>query len=147
RAADGSYRWHLGRAVPIRRADGAIDFWIGTATDIHDQKRIEEAQRFLLEAGVELASTLDSRVSLERMARLAVPRIADACRIATEDTSLVESQLTASTIRVPIEIHGRTLGSITLEVTDSGRRFDERDLDTALALAQRAALAIENSRL
>ncbi|NUR76212.1 MAG: response regulator, partial [Thermoleophilia bacterium] len=34
RAADGTYRWHLGRAVPIRTESGAIDFWIGTATDI-----------------------------------------------------------------------------------------------------------------
>ena len=33
---------------------GEIDFWIGTATDIDDRKRIEEAQRFLLEAGGEL---------------------------------------------------------------------------------------------
>src|SRR5207247_1154969 len=48
RAGDGTYRWHLGRALPIRRADGSIDFWIGTATDIDDRKRIEEAQRFLL---------------------------------------------------------------------------------------------------
>ena len=36
-------------AVPIRE-DGAIDFWIGTATDIDDRKRTEEAQRFLLDA-------------------------------------------------------------------------------------------------
>src|ERR671931_1776722 len=47
RAADGSYRWHLGRAVPIKR-DGEIEFWVGTATDIDDQKRIEQAQDFLL---------------------------------------------------------------------------------------------------
>ena len=43
--------------------------------------------------------------------------------------------------------HGQTLGSITLEAGDSGRRFDETDLDIAHALAQHAALAIENSRL
>jgi two-component system phosphate regulon sensor histidine kinase PhoR len=42
--------------------------------------------------------------------------------------------------------HGRTLGSITLDVHDSGRRFDETDLDIARALAQRSALAVENSR-
>ena len=27
--------------------DGEIEFWVGTATDIHDRKRIEDAQRFL----------------------------------------------------------------------------------------------------
>src|SRR5205085_8580040 len=74
RATDGSYRWHLGRAVPIRGGDGEIEFWIGTATDIHDHKRIEQGQRFLLDAGVALASSLDHRVALEQVAELAVPR-------------------------------------------------------------------------
>src|SRR6185369_17675332 len=43
RASDGSYRWHLGRASAIRDADGRIMKWFGTATDIDDQKRAEEA--------------------------------------------------------------------------------------------------------
>jgi PAS domain S-box-containing protein len=38
----GDYHWHLGRAVPLRDEDGAIDFWIGTATDIHDRKLAEQ---------------------------------------------------------------------------------------------------------
>lgn len=147
RAADSSYRWHLGRAVPIRGADGAIEFWIGTATDIHDQKRIEEGQRFLLDAGVELARTLDFRGSFARVSELAVPRIADACRYDTEHAECDEPQLSADTICVPMTAHGRTLGSITLEVNESGRRFDETDLDIARALAQRSALAVENTQL
>jgi PAS domain S-box-containing protein len=147
RAADGTYRWHLGRAVPIRRAGGEIEFWIGTGTDIHVQKRIEEGQRFLLDAGVELARTLDRRVALEAVSRLAVPRIADACRFDTESAACDEPKLTPSTICVPMKAHGRTFGSITLEVDESGRRFDQTDLDIARALAQRAALAVESSRL
>ena len=81
RAADGTYRWHLGRAVPIRDETGAIDFWIGTATDIDDRKRIEEAQRFLLDAGAQLSLTLDWRAGLRAIARLAVPRVADWCAV------------------------------------------------------------------
>jgi PAS domain S-box-containing protein len=38
RRADGVYRWFIRRAVPIRAADGAILRWLGTATDIEDQK-------------------------------------------------------------------------------------------------------------
>ncbi|MDE1148707.1 MAG: PAS domain-containing protein [Azospirillaceae bacterium] len=38
RRADGAYRWHLARAVPIRDADGGITHWLGTNTDIEDQK-------------------------------------------------------------------------------------------------------------
>lgn len=44
RNADGTYRWTLGRALPIRDRDGAITRWFGTCTDIHDQKMIQ-AQR------------------------------------------------------------------------------------------------------
>lgn len=35
----GEYRWMLGRAYPILDADGAIQRWIGTCTDIEEQKR------------------------------------------------------------------------------------------------------------
>lgn len=38
RRADGSYRWVLGRALPIRDAAGRITRWFGTCTDIHEQK-------------------------------------------------------------------------------------------------------------
>ena len=35
--ADGEYRWHLGRALPVRNSAGAITKWLGTNTDIHDR--------------------------------------------------------------------------------------------------------------
>jgi PAS domain S-box-containing protein len=35
---DGVYRWHIGRALPVRGDDGRILRWIGTAADIHEQK-------------------------------------------------------------------------------------------------------------
>ncbi|CAN5342936.1 PAS domain S-box protein [soil metagenome] len=41
RRADGAYRWFLGRAVPARDENGAIVRWIGTNTDVHDQKTTE----------------------------------------------------------------------------------------------------------
>jgi PAS domain S-box-containing protein len=43
RAAEGNYRWHLGRALAQPDETGAIVRWIGTFTDIEDQKRAEEA--------------------------------------------------------------------------------------------------------
>lgn len=45
RASDGMYRWHLGRAIPIRDSDGSIVKWFGTCTDIHDQKLAQEQMR------------------------------------------------------------------------------------------------------
>jgi len=42
RSAAGIYRWHLGRALPLRDEAGGIVRWLGTFTDIHDQRRAEE---------------------------------------------------------------------------------------------------------
>lgn len=43
--ADGEYRWHLARAVPVRDAQGRIVLWLGTNTDIHEQKIVQERLR------------------------------------------------------------------------------------------------------
>ena len=43
RGQDGTYRWHLSRAIPMHDAGGQIVQWFGTATDIDDQKRAHEA--------------------------------------------------------------------------------------------------------
>ncbi|HET9502891.1 MAG TPA: PAS domain-containing sensor histidine kinase [Hymenobacter sp.] len=52
RAASGDYRWMLVRALPSRNEQGEIVQWIGTYTDIHEQKealeRIDLAQNLLL---------------------------------------------------------------------------------------------------
>ena len=39
RAADGTFRWHLGRAQPQVDEDGKVVRWFGTNTEIEDQKR------------------------------------------------------------------------------------------------------------
>lgn len=54
RRADGVYRWHLSRAVPLRDPDGHVVMWIGSNTDIDDQKRAaEEISRARAEAEAE----------------------------------------------------------------------------------------------
>jgi PAS domain S-box-containing protein len=45
RAADGVYRWFLGRSIPCRDASGQIVKWFGTCTDIHEQKLAQEVLR------------------------------------------------------------------------------------------------------
>ena len=41
----GGYRWVLGRALPVHDAHGVIQRWMGTCTDIHEQKLTEDALR------------------------------------------------------------------------------------------------------
>ena len=58
RRADGQYRWHLDRGVPLRDEDGNIVKWYGVTTDIEDHKRAEEAlqqNQFYLSEGQRLA--------------------------------------------------------------------------------------------
>jgi len=42
RGKDGTYRWFVGRASPIRNAAGEIIKWFGTCTDIENQKKSQE---------------------------------------------------------------------------------------------------------
>lgn len=53
--ADGTYRWHLNRALPIKNETGEIILWVGTATDIHEQKEVEEnLERLVKERTIQL---------------------------------------------------------------------------------------------
>jgi signal transduction histidine kinase len=52
-----------------------------------------------------------------------------------------------SLISVPLIVGGRSVGALTLAMTESGRHYTPRDLAFAQSLADRAALAVENTRL
>ncbi|MEC3950407.1 PAS domain-containing protein [Sphingobium sp. HWE2-09] len=43
----GDYRWTLGRALPIHDGDGVIIRWIGTCTEIHEQKLMMEEREMI----------------------------------------------------------------------------------------------------
>src|SRR5580698_2447211 len=45
RARDGTYRWHLNQAVALRDPEGKVLKFVGTTTDIDDQKRAQEVLR------------------------------------------------------------------------------------------------------
>ncbi len=45
RVADGTYRWHLSRMMPLHKENGQILKWLGTAIDIDDRKCTEDALR------------------------------------------------------------------------------------------------------
>jgi PAS domain S-box-containing protein len=48
-AADGSYRWLLGRGLPLTDNQGRVVKWFGTCTDIHEQKQIFQKRAQLVE--------------------------------------------------------------------------------------------------
>ena len=57
RAQDGTYRWHLIQAVVLHDAEGEVLKFVGTTTDIDDQKRAGEALRA---SEISLRQTLDT---------------------------------------------------------------------------------------
>jgi PAS domain S-box-containing protein len=117
KSIDANIRRVLEQKIPFigerkyRRKDGSlVDVEVSASTilrngretmcivahDITERKKNEEAQRFLVEAGTSLSSSLDYRTTLSRVARLAVPYLADWCvvDILEEDGSLDRLALT-----------------------------------------------------
>ena len=62
RGRDGTYRWFLSRALPIRNEAGDLVRWFGTLTDVTEQIEAEKALRNLNE-------TLEQRVETEARER------------------------------------------------------------------------------
>jgi PAS domain S-box-containing protein len=61
RKSDGVYRWHISHITAVKNNKGEIIQWIGTATDIHEQKIKEQKKdEFLSIASHELKTPLTS---------------------------------------------------------------------------------------
>jgi PAS domain S-box-containing protein len=85
RRADGQYRWVLDRGTPRFGPDGAFTGLIGTGLDIHDRRFLEHRDRFLAQAANAMGATADIDDAFQKVARLAVPLLADVCLIHLKD--------------------------------------------------------------
>ena len=81
RRPDGQERWARIQSRPVHGPGGAVRLAINVIEDITEIKRAEEAQRFLADTSLVLAGSLDYGDTLQQIARLAVPRIADWCAV------------------------------------------------------------------
>lgn len=181
--------------------------------EIAERKRAEGALQFLAEASRLLSNSLDYETTLQSVAQLTVPFLADWCAvdIVQEDQSMRElvahinphkvevirsarfryppspevahgvphvlstgkpemrsqiddnllsliardeehlrvlrEQNFRSYMCVPLQAHGRTLGTVTFITSESNRHYNQADLRLAEDLARRAALAVDNARL
>ena len=78
---DGVRRWFLTSRGVWRNSQGEIGGIVGMATNITDRRQREQANLLLAEAGRVLAESLDYRVTLDTVAHLAVPALADWCSV------------------------------------------------------------------
>ncbi len=75
--ATGEERWSLVSAKPVFGADGSVKLAINTIHDLTDRMRASEHVRLLGDTSALLAASLDFEETLERVADLLVPGIAD----------------------------------------------------------------------
>jgi len=78
-------RWSMVNATPVLDAEGTVQFAVSVFRDLTEQRRAEIASRFLADASAALAESLDYETTLQRVARLAVPRVADWCSVEIAD--------------------------------------------------------------
>jgi PAS domain S-box-containing protein len=70
--ADGLYRWHLIRLMPIQNEEGQMQLWVGTATDIQELRLLQQQKDdFISIASHELKTPLTSlKASLQLLDRI-----------------------------------------------------------------------------
>ncbi len=78
---DGTRGTMCASSGPVYGREGRIVAAVGTYQDVTERKRAEGALRMLAEAGMILASSLDYETTLQRVASLAIPRMADWCAV------------------------------------------------------------------
>ncbi len=206
-------RWSITHSVPVRGPAGELTYVLNFFREVTKETREAEQRAFLLRAVDEWNASLDYEQTLDVVARLAVPKIADWCaidlvdgdrtkRVALAHVDASKLQLVAdvqarypadpaasrgvpaiirtgkpeimtevpaalvanaardadhrrlieqleirSYVGVPLRTRDKTIGALTLVMAESDRRFDDDDLQFAQALADRAALAIDNARM
>jgi len=67
--------------LPTVNSNGQVEGVLIYVVDVTERVRLERAQRFLSEASAVLASSLDYQTTLERVAQLTVPELADWCTV------------------------------------------------------------------
>ena len=138
RAADGAYRWFLTAVVPLRRADGAIDQWVGTLTDIDDQRRYaERLEQMVAERTAELVtanSTLREEVEERRRAEglvRATARDLERSNAELEKFAYVASHDLQEPLRKIQAFGDRLQGKFRAQLPETGQDYVDRMLRSA----------------
>ncbi len=81
----GEETWRVTKASGVYDRDGNVKLVVNVIEDITEVKRAELTQRLLARAGEVLSSSLDYEATLQQVAELAVPQLADWCSVSMPD--------------------------------------------------------------
>ena len=81
RRSGGGDRWALVRATPLFDARGEVRHVVNVFVDVTEDRARQQAQAFLVSATQELSRSLNWEATIQRVARLAVPDLADWCAV------------------------------------------------------------------
>lgn len=123
--ADGAVRYVAARGRLLCDDKGRPVRLIGICGDVTAKKRAEQAQSFLADASRILATTLEPDEIVKRLARIAVPRLADWCVVfAVKEQGLIE----------PVQVTHRDKSKVE-KVWEIVRRWHMPDADGPVAEA------------
>ena len=83
--ATGVETWRVTKASGVYDRDGKVKLVVNVIEDITEVKRAEMTQRLLARAGEMLTSSLDYEYTLQQVAEMAVPQLADWCAVSMPD--------------------------------------------------------------
>jgi signal transduction histidine kinase/HAMP domain-containing protein len=135
-------------ALHLRREDGALERAAFTHVDLTKRALVEQAIPRDAYAGHDDSG---AALAIKRQDAVMVTNV-DELLLRTNSTT-AEQQAAAiqlgicSFLAVPLVARGRTLGALSLVMSDSGRHYTEADVSVAKELARRAAVAIDNAML
>lgn len=134
--------------VTMLRSDGGLE----SVAAAHSDPALEQLARRLSEQYPTLADAPAGPANVIRTGEVEhTPVVTDEMLVgAAEDDEhleLLRALNLRSALIVPLKTPDRTLGALTLVFSESGRTFTRDVVALAIALAARAALAVENARL
>ena len=144
-AVPGFADWCL---VELLRDDGSLELVAVAHADPEREQRARVARgRYPSSPDAQTGAARVVRTGRSELIPEVPPSALEAAAQDAENLRLLRELGPRSAVVVPLRTHGRMLGAVSLVSAESGRVFDEQDLDTAEQLASRCAAAVENARL
>jgi signal transduction histidine kinase len=135
-------------SIHLRGADGRLERAAFTHVDLTKRVLVEEAIPHHTYDGHEDSG---AALAIKRQDAVVIANVDEL--LLKQNSSTAEQQAAAlklgirSFLAVPLVARGRTLGALSLMMSDSGRHYTDTDVAVAKELARRAAIALDNANL